>query len=300
MRIIYWLKHLWKIPFEVHNMGYERFVTDYLFIKSRYREEVGLVLNLKNPSTFNEKLQWLKLYDRNPLYTLMVDKKEAKNYVASIIGSEYIVPTLGVWDCFDEIDFNQLPNQFVLKCTHDSGGTVICKDKRYFDCKKAKEKLEKALSTDYCLLGREWPYKNVPRKILAEEYLEDTEYGYLKDYKFFCFNGIVKCFKIDYGRETEHHANYYSPDGKLLDIGEKVCPPIFEKQLGFPKELEKMKLLAQELSSHLPLLRVDFYVVKGRVYFGELTLYPSAGLGRFLLDTTDRMLGDWLELPRIN
>ncbi|MBR5061524.1 MAG: glycosyl transferase, partial [Prevotella sp.] len=162
---------------------------DRKYIEYIWKKKMNYPLNLDNPQTFNEKLQWIKLYDHNPLYTKMVDKYEAKEYVASIIGDEYIIKTLGVWDRFDDIDFSTLPKQFVLKCTHDSGGLVICKDKSKLDIQAAKKKIEKSLKKNYYYIAREWPYKNVKRRIIAEEYIEDEKTKELRDYKFFCFNG---------------------------------------------------------------------------------------------------------------
>ena len=182
-------------------------LSDEAYLKLVYRLIFGRKLNLKNPKTFNEKLQWLKLYNRKPEYTLMVDKYEVKGYIAEQIGEEYVIPTLGVWDNFDDIDFDSLPNQFVLKCTHDSGGLVICKDKSNLDITKAREKINKALTRRFYYFGREWPYKNVKPRIIAEKYMVDKTVDELRDYKFFCFGGVCKCLKVDFDRFIEHHAN---------------------------------------------------------------------------------------------
>lgn len=181
---------------------------DKLYLKILYRFKMGRKLNLMKPITFTEKLQWLKLHNRKQEYTTMVDKYSVKDYVKGIIGPEYIIPTLGVWNNFDDIDFSKMPHRFVLKTTHGGGGggVVLCKDKSSFNLQKAKEVLEKSLNHDIYRNLREWPYKNVERRIIAEEFLEDPT-GELKDYKFFCFNGEVKFFKIDFGRFTNHHAN---------------------------------------------------------------------------------------------
>ena len=256
--------------------------------------------DFKNPKTFNEKLNWLKLHDRKPEYTTMVDKYEAKRYVAERIGEEHIIPTLGVWDCVEDIDFDSLPDQFVLKCTHDSAGLVICRDKKQLDIIKAKDKLSKALKRNFYYVGREWPYKNVKPRIIAEKYMEDAVMGELRDYKFFCFNGAVKCFKIDFDRFIKHKANYYSPEGDLLPFGENVCPPDFEKDLTMPHSLGKMIDFAQKLSKDIPFLRVDFYEVGKQIYFGELTFYPASGFGLFTPKKWDATLGGWIQLPGIN
>ena len=191
---------------------------DETYLKRLFRARMGKELNLNNPQTFNEKLQWLKLYDRKPIYTTMVDKYAAKKYVADIIGEEYVIPTLGVWDKFEDIDFEALPDQFVLKCTHDSGGLVVCRSKSSLDKFKVKRMIERALATDYYLTGREWPYKNVPRKIIAEKYMEDNETQELRDYKFFCFNHEPKFLYISRGLEYHPTAeiSFYDLTGNEL------------------------------------------------------------------------------------
>ena len=179
-----------------------RILPDKLYIQLQYFYHFYRFANLKNPQTFNEKLQWLKLYDRNPLYTTMVDKYKVKEYVANIIGKEYIIPTLAVYNNVEDIDFDRLPNQFVLKCNHDSGGLVICKDKSKLDKKGAIKKLSKALKNNFYYNGREWPYKNVKPCVIAEQYMEDSETEELRDYKFFCFNGDVKILFVALGRQN--------------------------------------------------------------------------------------------------
>jgi hypothetical protein len=260
-------------------------------------------LNLDNPQTFNEKLQWLKLNDRKSEYTIMVDKYLVRNYIKEKLGEEYLIPLIGVWDNPDEIDFEVLPNQFVLKCNHNSGlGMYICKDKSKLtpkDIKKIRKNLAKGLAQDYYLIWREWPYKDVPRKIICEKYMEDTGIAELRDYKFFCCNGVVKCYKCDFDRFIDHKANYFTIDGEPMKIGEEVCPPDFNKKLQIPTNLEKMEELATKLSETHPFLRTDFYDVGGKVYFGELTFYPDSGFGRFIYDGNDELLGSWIKLPEI-
>ena len=277
-------------------IGLLKRLPDKACIELLYRRAFGTMPDLENPKTFNEKLQWLKLYDRRPEYTTMVDKFEAKKWVADRIGEQYIIPTLGVWDTFQEIDFDALPDQFVLKCTHDSGGIVICKDKNNFDIEKAGRILDKALKVNYSRFAREWMYEDVKPRIIAEKYMEDGTSGDLKDYKFFCFNGKVKCFKIDFDRYIDHHANYFDENNQLLPFGEVYCPPDYECKLKMPTQLEWMKELAETLSQGLRFIRVDFYEVDGRVYFGELTFFPNAGLGKFTKPEADELLGSWLTL----
>ncbi len=272
-------------------------IPDKLYIQLMYYRYFNKFVNFKSPKTFNEKLQWLKLYDRDPQHIDMVDKCEAKRYVEERIGKEYIIPTYGVWESFDDIDFDSLPEQFVLKCTHDSGGVVICKNKSDFDIEAARSKINKSLKHNYYYHGREWPYKNLKPRIIAEQYMEDTKTAELRDYKFFCFDGEVKCFKVDYDRFKNHRANYYTPQGELMRFGETVCPPDFEREVNPPKTLDKMISFANRLSAGHPFLRVDFYEVDDRVLFGELTFYPAAGFGPFSPEEWDFTLGEWIKLP---
>ena len=275
-----------------------RLWSDKLFLKLKFRLMMGEKLDLKNPKTFNQKLQWLKLYNRKPEYTTMVDKYAVKEYVANIIGEEYIIPTLGIWNSVDEIDWNALPNQFVLKTTHGGGGggVVICKDKAVFDTEKAKQKLQASLKSDIYINFREWPYKNVPRRIIAEKYMID-ESGYeLKDYKFFCFNGKVECFKVDFDRFTFHKANYYNRYAKLLPFGEECCMPDYNRQFEKPTNFDTMLSLAEKLADGIPFARIDFYNIDGKIYFGEITFFPAAGMGKFAPPVWDLKLGKLIDL----
>lgn len=270
---------------------------DRKFIEFIWKKKMNYPLNLDNPQTFNEKLQWIKLYDHNPLYTKMVDKYEAKDYVASLIGNEYIIKTLGVWDRFDDIDFGTLPNQFVLKCTHDSGGLVICKDKSKFNIPIAKQIIEKSLKRNFYSSAREWPYKNVKKRIIAEEYVEDAKTKELRDYKFFCFNGEPKIMFISKDRQNrnEPYVDFFDMNFNHLDMrrGHPNAPVPPQK----PDNFELMKELAKVLSKGFPELRVDFYEANGKVLFGELTLFPAAGLVPFEPEKWDRIMGEWIKLP---
>ncbi len=286
-----------KLFFQLERHGLLNWMSDRQYLKIMFQKKLGYRLDLSSPETFNEKLQWLKLNDRKPIYSDMVDKYKAKAYVTKQIGEQYIIPTLGVWDSFEAICFDGLPEQFVLKCTHDSGCIVICRDKRTLDISLAKEKLEKALKTSYYLHGREWPYRNVKPRIIAEAYMEDRQLGELRDYKFFCFNGVPKCYKIDFDRFTEHRANYYDMESHLLELGEVICPPDMNRTIDPPSHLDLMRELAAALAKGIPFLRVDFYEVNGSVYFGELTFFPASGLGKFIYPGNDRLLGSWLSLP---
>ncbi len=264
---------------------------EYISLKVMHR-----FLNIRKPKTYNEKLQWLKLHDRNPKYTKMVDKYEAKKIVADIIGEEYIIPTLGVWDTVDEIDLDVLPNSFVLKTTHDSGGVVVCKDKSTFDFDAAKRKLDNNLHTNFYYISREWPYKNVTPRIIAEQYLEDEIDPDLKDYKVYTFNGVAKLVFVasERGKGTTK-ADYFDKDFNKLDFSwgyphAKVCP-------NKPVNFEKMIEFAEKLSEDTYTLRVDFYEVNGKLYFGELTLYDGSGFAKFEPEEWDSILGSWVKLP---
>lgn len=278
-------------------LGLYNSMPDRDYLERKFEALMGTPLHLDAPQTFNEKLQWLKLYDRKPEYTMMVDKYRVREYIAQKIGAEYLIPLLGVWDSPDEIDFAALPEQFVLKCNHNSGlGMCICKDKSTLDLRKVRRELRKGLRQDYYLPGREWPYKDVPRKIIAEKFMIDNEVNELRDYKFFCFRGEVKCFKVDFDRFIDHRANYFDPNGNPMPFGEVVCPPKPDKQLVLPENLDEMIALAEKLSGDVPFLRVDFYNIQGRIYFGELTFSPASGMGKFIPEEWDTVLGRWLQL----
>lgn len=287
-------RRLWKKLTKTRLYNY---LPDKWAVSIKYRNHFYRKLDLKNPQTFNEKLQWLKLYDRKPEYTRMVDKHLAKDYIAGIIGREYIIPTLGVWKSFDEIDFDALPEQFVLKCNHGSGDVVICKDKSAFDKASARKKLTAALAQDYYLVSREWPYKNVERRILAEQYIEDSVTHDARDYKFFCFNGKVRCFRVDLDRFTGRHSNWYDLECNLIPYGTVGAEPLTDRKITLPDALDEMIVLAEKLSAGIPFLRVDFYYVDHKIYAGELTFYPASGLTPYTDMAWDRILGGWLTLP---
>lgn len=271
-------------------------IPDKWYLQMLYRRVFDKKLDLENPKGYNEKLFWMKLYDRRPEYTTMVDKYAVKKYVADIIGEEYIIQTLGVWDRTEDIEWDKLPNQFVLKCTHDSGGLVICRDKSKLNKDDAIKKLQKSLKSDYYKAGREWPYKNVPRRIIAEKYMEDKSVGELPDYKFFCFDGVVKALFIGTERGTgDVKFDYFDADFNHLDLVQ--IHPMSGKDLPKPQHFEKMKELASELSKGLPQVRVDFYNINGKIYFGELTFFHHGGVIPFHPESWDYTFGSWIQLP---
>ncbi len=259
------------------------FIPDKLYLTLLYRCKMGKWIDWKNPQTFTEKIQWLKLYNRKPEYTTMVDKFAVKDHVADVIGCEYIIPTLGVWNTPTEIDFDALPDKFVLKTTHGGGGggVVICRDKATFDVVAARSKLRNSLKSDIYKYYREWPYKNVPRRIIAEKFIDVPDKADLTDYKFFCFNGEPRFLKVDFDRFVDHHANYYDLEWNLLPFGEAEIPPVESHVEHCPPNFDKMITIARKLSKGHPFLRVDLYNVAGRIFFGELTFYPASGLGAF-------------------
>lgn len=270
-------------------------MSDEAFLKRKFKLRMGYELDLDNPKTFNEKLQWLKLYDRNPLYTKLVDKYEVRKYIAEKIGEEYLIPLVGgPWNSPEEIDFDALPDQFVLKCTHDSGGVIICKDKSALDIPAAKAKLAKRLKRNFYWMNREWPYKDVPPRIIAEKYMED-ETGELRDFKFLCFNGIAKMIELHSGRFEKHTQDFYDAQWKRLDIIQGA--PMADEQTPRPKFLDDMLEMSNEISKKFPHLRVDWYGIEGKLYLGELTLYDGSGMCAFTPEEWDSKLGSWIELP---
>lgn len=272
-----------------------KYMPDTFFLKRLFQQCMGYPLNLHNPATFNEKLNWLKLYNRNPLYTKLVDKYAVKQWVAGKIGEQHIIPTIGVWNKFDKIKFNQLPNQFVLKSTHDSAGIAICKDFKQFDINAAREKITNSLKRNYYHLCREWPYKNVIPQIIAEKYMED-ENNELKDYKFFCFNGVVKFVQIDSNRFSDHHRTFYDCNWNLLPY--KLTYPVQSQPIEKPINYEQMLDFAKTLSKGFPFVRVDMYNIKGQIFFGEMTFFPGAGFENFEPDELNYQIGEWLKLPK--
>lgn len=279
------------------NRGINLF-NDKTYLKIRYFATFKKILNLQTPQTFNEKLQWLKLNDRKDIYTKMVDKYEAKSYVSKIIGNKYIIPTLGIYNNFDEIDFNKLPNQFVIKCTHDSGGLVIVTDKSKLDIKKAKKKINKSLKRNYYYLGREWPYKNVKPRIIVEKYMKDNKDTSMRDYKFFCFNGNPYCILLCNDRNTELKETFFDLNWKILPF--KRPNHSIDTNIEKPHNLDKMIEFSKKLSLNIPFLRVDFYEINGNLYFGELTFYPACGFSKFEPEEWDLKLGNLIDLNLVS
>ena len=276
------------------------FLPDKTYLKWKYKKVLGRKLNLDFPVLFQEKLQWLKLYVRKPVYHQMVDKVEAKAFIAEKVGSEYVIPTLGVYKSFEEIDFDKLPNQFVLKCTFDSGSFYICKDKSQLDIEEARKRLLVNWKHNYYIWSREWPYDGLPHRIIAEPLLVDNEYPYLRDFKFYCFNGEPKIFYItsDKGMGLPTRQDFFDLEGNHLEIQDAHYSNNPVKQPDLPKNFEKMVEMCKVLAKETYHLRVDFYEVNGRVYCGEFTFYEAGGFCEFVPEKYNRILGDWITLPK--
>lgn len=275
--------------------GKLKWVPDKIILKLLFRAKMQRKLDLKKPRTFNEKLQWLKLYDRNPMYTQLVDKYEVRKYVKEKIGEEYLIPIYGVYNSFDEIDFDKLPKQFVLKCTHDSGGVIICKDKNNFNKEEARKKINKHLKLNFYWNAREWPYKNVKPRIICEKYLKDNTLKDLMDYKFFCFNGIPRVLYVASERGVDTKFDFFDLEFNRLPIKNKYKNS--SKEIPKPKNFEKMINLAKALSKEIPHVRVDFYNIDGKIYFGEMTFFHLGGFERFEPEKYDEIFGSWIKLP---
>lgn len=297
-----WKKNLWQISVSMANRGWLNWLSDKCYLSIMYRGYFGEKLCWKNPVTFSQKLQWLKLNDRQPVYSCMVDKYEAKNYIGERIGDAHIVPVLGgPWTHPDEIDYDALPDQFVLKTTHDSGGVLLCRDKSKFDREAAREKLLKHLNRNYYLYSREWPYKNVKPRIFAEMYLsEQDDATGVKDYKFFTFNGEPKLMYIASGRDYSKkegnvvYADFFDMEFNHVNlcIDHDNAPECPQKPENFALMIE----CARKLAKGTKHLRVDFYEVNGHLYSGELTFFHCGGLQVFKTEEWEQILGDWISL----
>lgn len=291
----------WKAIFDkLNKRGLLHWIGDRAYLRTAYYLKFGKTLNLNNPKSFNEKLQWLKLNDHRPEYIKMVDKIAMKELLTTAVDSQYAIPTLGVWEKVDDIEWDKLPNQFVIKWNHDSGSIVICKDKNTFDRKNAEKKLRRGEKVNGFWYGREWPYKGVKPLLLAEPYLEDKKTGELRDYKVFCFNGTAKLLLVASDRQKKGESvkfDYFDTDGNHLDIinnhPQASTPP------ELPLNYKLMFELAEKVSQGLPHLRVDFYEVNGKVYIGEFTLYHGSGLMWFKPDIWPVRMGEWLNISNI-
>ncbi|KYG30594.1 ATP-grasp fold amidoligase family protein [Alkalihalobacillus trypoxylicola] len=274
-----------------------RLLSDETYIKINYKLRLRQKLNLSNPQSFNEKLQWLKLYNRKREYSLLVDKFEVRNYIAETIGEKYLIPLLGVYNCYDEINFDELPDQFVLKPNHTSGDVYICKDKSKINHSKLRRDINKWLKREYFWVHREWPYKNIKPRIICEKYMVDETGLGLNDFKLMCFNGKVKCTFVCLNRETKKGVNIdiYDQNWNLMPFGRKHRTNSGSLTT-VPQKYHEMKDLAHKISEYIPFVRVDFYEFKGELYFGEITFYPGSGYEEFTPNSYDLVLGSWLKI----
>ena len=281
-----------------HSKYVQFFVPDKLYLTLYFRKRFGYNINWKKPETFNEKIQWLKLYDRKDEYTKLVDKLSVREFIKDKVGEKYLVKLLGVYNSVDEIDYDELPKQFVLKTTHDSGGVVICKDKDIFNIEKANQKLNRSMKDNYYWLWREWPYKNVEYKIICEEYLaDDAKNEEIADYKVLCFNSEPKIIQVCEGRQKKGGVKFgfYDTSWKELDVKRDKNNNL-EHSVSKPNVLEEMLEVSRKLSIGLKFIRVDFDIVNYRLYCGELTFYPGSGFEGFEPEEYDKIMGDWIDL----
>ena len=273
-----------------------RLISDEAYIKLLHRTFQERKLDLENPISFNEKIEWLKLFDRRPEYTFMTDKYLVREYVEKKIGSEFLIPLLGVWNNVDDIDFAKLPNRFVLKCNHDMGSIIICLNKSTFNQNKAKKQLRHALKKNYFWPSREYNYYDIERKVIAEQFLDDSQDCELTDYKFFCFDGTPRFIQVDKDRFTNHTRNFYSTDWEYIKV-ENGCKTNPELIIPRPEELSLMLNIAETLSAGYPHIRVDLYNVNRKIYFGELTMHHGGGAMKVIPYTYDELWGSYLHLP---
>ena len=279
-----------------------RFLPDKTYIKLYYRLRVGRPLNTENPTTLNEKLQWLKFNYRFPLQSIVSDKLLVRDYVAEKIGAEYLIPLLGSWENYDDVDFDKLPERFVLKCNHDSGGLVVCTDKSKLNHKEAKRKLEKSLKSNFFYIGREYQYRNIKPRIICEQFISDNGKVPM-DYKIYCFNGKpdVILVRRDRFSNNSHRASYlyFDQDWKFQPLN-KEDENLVDVDILKPKNLDKMIEIARELSKDFFFARIDLYNIDGQIYFGEITLSPNSGFDPDIKYETDLMFGEKLKIPYWN
>lgn len=273
--------------------------TNEWYLKLVYKRNLGKTLHLDNPQTFNEKIQWIKLYDHNSSYTALVDKVKVKKYVSDKIGTEHVIPTYLVVKNANDINFDELPEQFVIKCNHDSGSAIICKDKDAIDIPYIVRTMNKQVRKNYYWNGREWAYKNVEPCILVEKYIKDVNHDDLYDYKIFCFDGVPRMIQVDIDRNTNHKRNLYTTEWKLIE-GYICYPNDPQREIQRPEKLDQMLQYAAKLSEGIPEARIDFYYVEGEILFGEITLYHGGGQERIFPPELAQQMGDWIDLGYVH
>ena len=291
-----YLRNPARIFFYLGLKGHFRFIPDELYVRICYRIQMGKRLELDPPRTFNEKLQWLKLHDRRPEQTRWVDKYEVRKLIAETAGEDHLFSLLGVWDRVEDVEWDRLPDRFVLKCTHDSGGTVICRDKSRFDVRAARRKLAAGLKRNYYWAGREWAYKDVRPRIIAEPLMVDESGTELKDYKFFCFDGEPRLIQVDFDRFVKHKRNLYDLEWRYQPF-QLMYPTDPGRIIPKPANLHDVLAFVRRITPKVPFMRTDLYLIGERIYFGEFTLHHGGGAEPFIPDSYDEWLGTWIRLP---
>lgn len=286
-------------------MGFSRFIwkiledccPDKMYLSLLFKKRLGYKMDWKDPQTFNQKLQWMKIYYHNPKMTEYADKYAVRKHIEELFGEKYLIELLGAYDNVEEIDFEALPNQFVLKCNHGAGFNIICKDKSEFDIEGAKKKLDKWMKTDFYKIKREYHYKDIPKKIICERFMKDTETEELNDYKFFCIGGEVRMIQVDFDRYANHKRNIYDKNWNLLDV-QISFPNDKNRKCDKPEDLEKMIEIAEKLSKEFPQVRVDLFYINHNIYIGEMTFFSGAGFSKYNPAAFERELGKLLKLPK--
>jgi len=278
--------------------GFLNWLSDSNYLHLLYYCETGYKLDLKNPKRFTEKLQWLKLFDRKDEYTGYVDKYIVRTYVTEKIGEKYLIPMFEVYDNIDAIKWGELPNKFVLKCTHGSHSNIICNDKKKLDINKSYKKLEQWMTHNWFWFGREWPYKNVRPRIICEKFLEDEKGACIipDDYKVMCFNGKAKLIQVHKDRFGDNHTqDIYNTDWVKTDLNQVGCNISKEITLR-PNTLEKMLVLSEKLAINMKHIRIDWYLVNEKLYFGEITFFDASGFEPFVNEKDELEIGSWIDL----
>ncbi len=279
--------------------GLLNFLPDKIYLKAVFKVETGYTLDLENPKTYNEKLQWIKLYDRRPEYITYADKFKVREHITNTIGAKYLIPLIGMYKKAEDIPWQDLPNRFVLKCNHASGTNIICKNKADLDIASAEKKLNTWLKKNAYWGAREWCYKDIEPCIICEEFIETADGNTPDDYKFMCFNGVPRLIQVHHDRYGNHTLDYYTPEWKKADL-QRIDADISTKIVERPEKLDEMLSIAERLSKDMYYARIDLYYVSGKIYFGEITLYPTGGFSTFTRHEDDLLLGSYIKLPTAN
>ncbi len=279
--------------------GLLKFMSDKAYLKAVFKAETGYALNLEHPQTYNEKLQWIKLYDRKPEYIIYADKYRVRDYISETLGDKYLVPLIGVYKKAEDIPWRELPNRFVLKCNHASGTNIVCKDKEKLDISLAEKQLNGWLKKNAFWGAREWCYKDIEPCIICEEFIETQDGNTPDDYKFMCFNGVPRLIQVHHDRYGDHTLDYYTPEWEKADL-QRIDASLSTMNIDKPSKLEEMLSIAEKLSKDMYYARIDLYYNNDTIYFGEITLYPTGGFSTFTRHEDDLLLGSYITLPTDN